>query len=388
MVRLERKVTADHQVLRARLLGWYRKNRRDLPWRRTRDPYAVWISEVMLQQTRVDTVIPYYDRFLAKFPTVDALAGADPAEVRASWSGLGYYRRAELMLRAASSIVRDHASSLPADKELLLGLPGFGRYTAGAVASIAFGLEAGAVDGNVTRVLSRLFAIKDANPAEVWEHAEALAKGEAPGELNQGLIELGALLCSPRSPKCLLCPVAALCAAKKAGLQEQIPPPKKRAEKKKLEVTALLLFDRRGRLILERQPAGGLFAELWCLPMLEGALEPDAATDEADRKYSWSLDQVEHAARVKHVLTHREIAMTVVRARTFGGKLPDTMTAIELDALETLGIPSMTVRALKAAMSELELSRAVLPGRRTKHKPAFAEQNRRTHSSARPSNKR
>lgn len=387
MVRSERKVTAGYTTLRARLLGWYRKNRRDLPWRRTRDPYAVWISEVMLQQTRVDTVIPYYERFLARFPTVDALAGADPADVRASWSGLGYYRRAELMLRAAASIVRDHASALPADHAKLLELPGFGRYTAGAVGSIAFGLEAGAVDGNVTRVLSRIFAIEDADPAKVWEHAEALAVGEAPGELNQGLIELGALLCSPKSPKCLLCPVEQLCAAKRQGLVEQIPPPKKRAEKKKLEVTALVLFDRRGRLILEKQPAGGLFAELWLLPMLEGSLEVDGVLDEAGRKYSWSLDQVVPVAEVRHILTHRELAMTVVRAGTLTGKLSAEMKAIELEALDTLGVPSLTVRALKAALSDEELSRAVLPGRRTKG-TSEPEPDRRTKRSADPAKRR
>lgn len=375
------------EQLRARLLGWYRQNRRDLPWRRTRDPYAVWISEVMLQQTRVDTVIPYYERFLKRFPTVAALANADPGEVNAAWSGLGYYRRAKLMMSAAAMIVRDHGAALPPDHAALHALPGFGRYTAGAVASIAFDLPAPAVDGNVIRVLSRIYGIDDADPHKVWAAADALVPGEAPGELNQALIELGALLCAPRSPRCLLCPAASMCSARARGLQEEIPPPKKRAAKKIVELTALLILDARGRVVLEKQPPDGLFGDLWCLPMLEGALEPDGAIDEAGRKYKWTLDQVTEVAQVEHILTHRELHMRVMSAGAFSGtvRAPSMMRAA-LDALGELGIPSMTVRALKASLPEALLATANLPGRRTRGTRSSAERSRRTDPSTRPSN--
>src|SRR5262245_39024371 len=177
--------------IRKRLLSWYDQNRRDLPWRRTRDPYAIWISEVMLQQTRVDTVIPYYERFLSRWPTVESLASADPDDVRASWSGLGYYRRAKLMLEAAHSIVRDHGGSFPASYSQIATLPGLGRYTAGAVASIAYDAEVPAVDGNVLRLLARLRGVEgDVTRGEpnrtIWSFAEELAFGESTGDLNQG----------------------------------------------------------------------------------------------------------------------------------------------------------------------------------------------------------
>ncbi|MCK6545651.1 A/G-specific adenine glycosylase [Myxococcota bacterium] len=378
----------DAKALRARLVDWYRANRRALPWRSTRDPYAVWISEIMLQQTRVETVIPYFERFVERWPTVAALAAADPADVRAAWSGLGYYRRAQLMLDAAASVVRDHGGALPGELEALRALPGFGRYTAGAVASIGFGIPAAAVDGNVARVLARLHAIegdvtKGAPNAELWAKAEALATARPArtrtartraasdaGDLTQALIELGALVCTPKSPRCTECPVSDVCLALRAGKTDRIPPPKKRAARTTVEVTAVLLHDdARHTVILERQPSSGLFAELWCLPMLEGTLEPDAVADEAARARSWSIDQVELAAEVKHVLTHRDIVMRIVRAR---GRPPETehLRALPLDALDRHGVPSMTVRALRAALPRSVLSRAKLPGRTTKRAKA------------------
>lgn len=373
----------DAKALRARLVDWYRANRRELPWRRTRDPYAVWISEIMLQQTRVETVIPYFERFLARWPTVEALASADPADVQAAWSGLGYYRRARLMLDAAASVVRDHDGALPGELEALRALPGFGRYTAGAVASIGFGIPAPAVDGNVARVLARVYGIegdvtKGAPNAELWARAGALADAKArrtktaneAGELTQALIELGALVCAPKSPRCTECPISAACAALRDGKTAQIPPPKRRATRTTLERTALLFFDEaRHTVVLERQPKTGLFAELWCLPMLEGRLEPDAVADEAARARAWSIDQVELAAELKHVLTHRDVVLRIVRAR---GHPPETedLCALALDTLDRHGIPSLTVRALRAALPRAVSSRANLPGRTTKRTKA------------------
>lgn len=391
---------ARDAAVRARLLSWYRAHRRDLPWRRTSDAYAVWISEVMLQQTRVDTVLPYYERFLERWPTVQALAAADPAEVQAAWSGLGYYRRARLMLSAAESIVRDHGGRLPRQLADLRALPGFGRYTAGAVASIAYGEPVAAVDGNVTRVLARLFGIAGdvtAGPgaAEIWRRAEALAPGEAPGELNQALIELGALVCAPRSPRCSECPVSSGCVALAGDRVAELPSPKKRPAKSELELTALCLLDRAERaVLLERQPAGGLFAELWCLPALEGLLEEDEVREEAGRRCGIEVDRVERPhAQLAHVLTHRRIELRVFRvygalaAHTThpssavaeerpASQAPDgggtsgeearVLEWVELAELDRRAIPSLTAKALRGVLPRHLRARVVLLGRTTK----------------------
>jgi A/G-specific adenine glycosylase len=343
----------DVARLRARVLAWYRTHRRDLPWRRTRDPYAIWISEVMLQQTRVDTVIPYYERFLVRWPTIASLASADPDDVRASWSGLGYYRRAKLMLDAAHAIMRDHGGEFPRAHEEIASLPGLGRYTAGAVASIAFDAPLPAVDGNVQRVLARLGGIEgdvtrgEANRS-IWTIAEALARGEATGDLNQGLIELGALVCSPKNPSCEGCPLATDCRARADGTVHAIPAPKKRPARKSIEVTALVHVEG-NTVLLERQPEEGLFANLWCLPMLEGRLDPDGIEDEAKRKYRWDVDEIVETADIEHVLTHRDLLMRVACVRGRIAELP-SMRRAALDRLGELGVPTVTIRALRAGL--------------------------------------
>lgn len=322
----------------------------------------------MLQQTRVDTVVPYYERFLERWPTVGALAAADADDVRASWSGLGYYRRAQLMMRAAATIVRDHAGTFPESVEAIAALPGLGRYTTGAVASIAYDAEVPAVDGNVLRVLARLEGIEgDVTHGEpnrsVWRAAEELARGGATGDLNQGLIELGALICTPKRPDCGRCPVASDCEAYRDGSVDRIPPPKKRAVKRAIEATALLHLDG-DRVLLERQPEAGLFARLWCLPMLEGRLTPDGIADEAQRKYGWELS-AEIAAEVKHVLTHRELSLRIAVVQ---GELTPSAAMIRasVERLPELAIPSLTARALRAALPRRLLAIAKLPGRTAK----------------------
>ncbi len=354
---------------RARVLAWYRAHRRDLPWRQTRDPYAIWISEIMLQQTRVDTVVPYYERFLARWPDVRALAAADPEDVRAAWSGLGYYRRAKLMLDAAHAIVREHDAVFPTALDAIAALPGLGRYTAGAVASIAYDTPTPAVDGNVLRVLARVAGIegdvtRGAPNRAVWVLAEQLAEGTATGELNQGLIEVGALLCAPRAPECARCPLRIDCRAHANGTTDRIPPPRKRAARATLWVTALLHVEGT-TVLLERRPEKGLFASLWCLPMLEGSLDEDAIRDEACRKHGWDLGRVEPVAEVKHVLTHRDLLMRIARVE---GRLDTSpsMRRAPVERLGELGIPSFTVRALRAALPNPLLARANLPGRRAK----------------------
>ncbi len=210
------------------LVAWFEENQRDLPWRRTYDPYHVWISEVMLQQTQVETVLPYYERFLKEFPSLEALAKADEHTVMGLWAGLGYYRRAKHLMAAAREMVEQHGGRVPSDYDSLIALPGVGQYMAGAVLSIAFNKPYPVVDGNVRRVLPRLFGWADENPKALWEAAERLAQSAEPRLVNQALMELGATVCSFRSPRCLVCPLQGECVAYKTGMQDSIPPVKKR----------------------------------------------------------------------------------------------------------------------------------------------------------------
>lgn len=258
------------RLARTALLTWFDHHQRDLPWRRTEDPYAIWVSEVMLQQTQVERVLRYYPRFLERFPTVASLAEANLADVLVVWRGLGYYGRARNLHKAAKELVERFGGELPSTLDELKSLPGFGRYTAGAVASIAFGLEAPLVDGNVARVLSRLLLIEGApgdkaREAALWSAAGDLVVGARPGDLNQALMELGATVCLPSSPMCLLCPVQAGCGALAAGRVDELPPPKKAPPKKLLDL-AVAVAHRDGCVLLARRPDGGLFGGLWEMP--------------------------------------------------------------------------------------------------------------------------
>lgn len=255
--------------LRAALLAWYRLTGRDLPWRRTTNPYAIWVSEVMLQQTRVETVIPYWTRFLERFPDVASLARAREDDVLARWSGLGYYRRAKLLRRGAKAVVLRHRGRVPADARALRELPGVGRYTAGAIASLAFGLPEAVVDGNVERVLSRWLALElppgAARERALWSVASALVPAESPGEWNQALMELGATLCAPRAPRCADCPVARFCAAREEGRPERYPSPRARVKPTPVRVAAALIRGPAGILLERRSPVSPLRGE-WDLP--------------------------------------------------------------------------------------------------------------------------
>lgn len=275
---LVEEARSSRRALRSALLTWFDHTHRDLPWRRTSDPYAIWVSEVMLQQTQVDRVVPYFERFLERFPTVKALATAELTDVLGLWRGLGYYSRARNLHAAATEIVSRFKGKLPGTVAELHSLPGFGRYTAGAVASIAFGLEAPLVDGNVARVLSRLFEVDGApqdkaREAALWALAETLVAGDRPGDWNQSLMELGATVCTPSSPTCLLCPVQKHCRALASGRVDELPPPRKATPRKRLEL-AVALSHRDGNVLLARRAEKGLFGGLWELPALE--LEPKA----------------------------------------------------------------------------------------------------------------
>ncbi len=264
--------------LRSALLSHFDEHCRDLPWRRTADPYAVWVSEVMLQQTRVDAVVPYYERWLARFPTVEALCAAELGDVLKTWEGLGYYARAR-NLHAAARVVRErHGGDLPSDPAELRRLPGIGEYTAGAIASIAFGMPAPAVDGNVRRVLARLYDLEEPTAGQLRRLASALVPEDRPGDFNQALMELGATVCTPRSPRCDACPLASHCRARALGVQEERP---RAAMKKPLPdrvIATAVVDDGAGRFLVVRRPPDGLLGGLWEFPGAEPEDEPVAAT--------------------------------------------------------------------------------------------------------------
>lgn len=273
------------------LLAWYARVARDLPWRRTRDPYAIWVSEIMCQQTRVATVIPYYERFVAALPSIESLAAAETDVLQRLWKGLGYYRRAALLHRGAQYVMEKHGGRLPASLDALAEIPGMGPYTAGAVASIAFEIRAEAVDGNVVRVFSRW--LNDALPADALRKklqdgfANKWVAGRDPGAWNQALMELGATVCTPRNPKCSECPVQGLCAAHKAGTAGQLPT-KGMAGKHVEQKVCVFVFRQKGLVWIERRPAVGLLANLWGFPMAENK---SGASNEV--------------LRYRHVFTHR-----------------------------------------------------------------------------------
>ena len=250
-------------AVRRKLLRWYKSNKRDLPWRRTLDPYAVWIAETMLQQTQVKTVIPYYERFLRAFPTVESLARAPLQLVLRRWSGLGYYRRAENLSRAAREIARRHSGKMPNDYDRLRALPGIGDYTAGAVLSIAFDRCYPAVDGNVRRVLTRLVRVE--SERAVRAVAAALVPRSDPGEFNQALMELGATLCTPRNQRCGDCPIGSLCASGLQAGESTVRVSQKRVVFRD-RVWPLALVHHRGKILLQRRAAHGLLSGMWDLP--------------------------------------------------------------------------------------------------------------------------
>lgn len=331
--------------LAAAIVTHYTHVRRDLPWRRTRDPYAIWVSEVMLQQTRVATVIPYWERWMARFPTVGALAAAPLDDVLAAWAGLGYYSRARNLWAGAKAV----GDALPRTARELREVPGIGPYTAGAIASIAYGERAPLVDGNVARVLARVFAIEDDVKsargtkllwAKAGELMAALPAGAAPGALNQGLMELGATICAPRSPRCLACPVAEACAAHASGRQDELPvmPARKKQGELPLLARTHVWIEEAGTIVVGRRPAGGLFGGLWELPDLAAARRLGAAIDRAP------------VAHLSQVLTHRRLEVTVVR----GGGLAratdpgyEAIRRVRIGEVESLGVAAVTVAIVR-----------------------------------------
>ena len=348
---------SDVPALRGALIAWYDRVARDLPWRRTRDPYAIWVSEIMLQQTRVDTVVRYYDRFLARFPTPAALAMASEDAVLAAWSGLGYYRRARNLHSGVREVVERYGGEVPRSAEARSALPGVGRYPAGAIGSIAFELPEPIVDGNVARVLGRVLAIEQP-PAQaqraLWEAAELLVQGPRPSALNQALMELGATLCSKRSPGCARCPIASGCRAYAEGRQEAFPLTLKKRAPRLSERVALVATRTRGQraeLWLERGERA-LFSGLWNLPMAEGRGRK-AAQQLLERSGLSGTLSPRPAGALEHVLTHLRLSVQLWSVSDAHAAASGcAATPLDLCALSEVGISRLTEKAL----AELQVS--------------------------------
>ena len=292
--------------LSSQLLNWYNQQKRSLPWRDHPDPYAVWVSEIMLQQTRVDTVIPYFEKWMGLFPTVKALASASEQDVLNAWEGLGYYSRARNLHKAAKVVVEKFNGELPRDLDDLRSLPGIGRYTVGAIASMAFGMDEPTLDGNLRRVFSRLFDVEEVANSPVgekmlWElAAKNLPKGQA-GDYNQALMDLGATICLPKNPRCLLCPLMSRCKARENGTQEMRPVLKaKQAVPSYVHAAAVIVG--RGRVLLSHRPAEGLLGGMWEFPNARVEGDPAKAlvkglkaATQIQVKRKEALDLVEHA---------------------------------------------------------------------------------------------
>lgn len=384
----ENPLTPDQaKAFRRKLLAWYRKNRRDLPWRprnkQLPDPYHTLISEAMLQQTQVATVVPYFHRFIDALPTVQALAEAKEQQVLTLWQGLGYYRRARNLHAAAKMIVTDFEGKVPATVEDLLKIPGVGRYTAGAIASIAHGTQAAVVDGNVERVFARLFLIDEpinapATKKKVWSIAEPMVPKFSPGDYNQALMELGAMVCTPKLPKCFVCPVREHC----RGVQETNPErlPIKLAKKKPKEVTHVVIAaERNGKFLFEQRPSEGLWSNMWQLPTYELPVEKNensrrdtsrpgnrdtskpallpcsntaaistAPIDWFQSRYTIILNPPAALTDFTHQTTHRTIRFVVLHATVKSGRLKaNTGLWRRLDQLEELPLSNPQRQAIE-----------------------------------------
>lgn len=349
------------RAIREALGLWFDDNARDLPWRRRRVPYAVWVSEIMLQQTRVDTVVPYFERFLDRYPDVGSLAAAGLDEVLELWSGLGYYRRARQLHATACEVTARYGGTFPEDVASLKTLPGIGAYTAGAIASIAYGRPEALVDGNVARVLSRIEAIDDPvrSPKAVralWATAARLLPNDRPGRFNEALMELGALVCTPRDPRCEICPVAPRCVARATGREGDLPVVEARGPVPQVKMVSAVLRDASGKVLFARRASGGLFGGLWEPPMVEA--ESLDSGKEKLQALGFPIERIDllETGHVKHVLSHRRLLVVVAVAdarkpsRSVKGLGPPYEAADWLDPREAgVGISTLARKVLSAS---------------------------------------
>jgi len=354
---------ADLPEFQAQLLGWFAQSKRDLDWRATQDPYRVWISEIMLQQTRVAAVVPYYRRFLERFPTVGDLAAAREDAVLRHWAGLGYYSRARNLHRAAKEIVARHGGEFPSRLEDALALPGIGGYTAAAVLSIAYGAPHAVLDGNVARVLARLGAIRgDLRRPKRWRELSAAADAplppakENPGDWNQAMMELGATVCTPRAPRCDACPVSRWCRAHALGVALRLPSPRPKPKPVRLALSAAVLLDPRGRTLLVRQQSGhsALFSNLWQFPAVQSTKPAPERLDAYLRSEFGITAALAPLPRARHTVTFRRILLAPFLVRV--PKLP-----LGVPGARTLRLAEIGRLPISSATKKIAASVQALP---------------------------
>jgi len=344
-----------------KLLYWFERNMRDLPWRKDKDPYKIWVSEIMLQQTRVDTVIPYFERFITRFPTIEALAEAPEDEVLKHWEGLGYYSRARNLQSAVKEVKESYAGVVPDSPEEIAKLKGVGPYTAGAILSIAYGKREPAVDGNVMRVFSRLFAIdQDIQKVKTRHLFESLVREVIPeghaSYFNQGIMELGALICTPQSPKCERCPVQEFCTAYHQGIQHTLPVKEKKKKPKPLKMVAGVLVEN-GKVLVRQRPETGLLAKLFEFPNIEWVENADRTLSEHFYQYyGFKVETKSLMQSVQHTFSHIIWDISVMEvyrvAEQEKEELPEHSKWVPIEELHLLAFP-VSHQKIKAQIEEL-----------------------------------
>ena len=344
--------------LRQTLLDWYAKAGRDLPWRRSRDPYAIWVSEIMLQQTQVKTVIPYYDRWLTQFPTIAALAQADLQQVLKVWQGLGYYARARNLHKAAQAIVQRHDGIFPTEPAAVMALPGIGQTTAGGILSAAFNQPLPILDGNVKRVLARLLSL-ETPPSKslkaLWQASTTLLDPNNPRDFNQALMDLGATICTPKNPACLLCPWQPHCLAHQRNMQNDLPISEPRSPLLTNAIGVAVIWNDQGLILIDRRPPEGLLGGLWEFP--GGKIEPGETVEACiQREIREELDlEVEvgkHLITINHSYTHFHVMLHVHHCRYLGGEPKpiacDEIRWVSLSELDRFPFPKANLQIIEA----------------------------------------
>ena len=359
---------------RKSLLAWFRQFQRNLPWRETKDPYHIWLSEVMLQQTRVAAAIPYYERFLKRFPNVQSLAEASEEEVLSLWSGLGYYTRARNLQRAARQLVAEFGGRVPRKREQILSLSGIGEYTASAIASIAFDDQTAVLDGNVARVLSRLGALRgDLHETKKWQaltkEANRLLARKAPGDWNQAMMELGATLCTPRAPRCLLCPASAYCEARKLGIAEELPEARKKRGFVEVALVSLVAINSRGETLLLPPPAQKnkedlvdhvptLVSNLWHFPT--ASANGDLAAARVRLWKDFTMVRVRQPpdflelAPVRHAVTYRKVTVHPFMICVDGLPKARGAKTVRLENVTAVAVSNLTRKIAKLSLAALK----------------------------------
>lgn len=338
------------------LLAWYDEHARVLPWRGIHDPYRTWVSETMLQQTRVETVLSYYERFLARFPDVAALAGAPEDEVMKLWEGLGYYRRARNLQKGARQVMDEYGGEIPSEPSALLRICGIGAYTAGAIASIAFDRPVPAVDGNVIRVVSRLTGIREnvgipSVKRRIEQTAAELVPPLRPGDFNQAMMDLGATVCTPGTPACDRCPLTGLCDAYRAGDAEDIPELPRKNPPKELQYDLCLIFS--GGRVLMRQRTETMLQGLWIYPMLDSWHTMKQLPAAVKRKTGLTVTDARAAGEARHVFTHQVWRMRLYTMTTEAAEAPEGWRFVTLGEMDALALPTAVKRAAEIVRETL-----------------------------------